>query len=92
VLSVIERWSRCGFREGRPALVINPEIERIVRRHPDHDSAAEHAGLAEHAAHSQRAERRELLAQKIDEAVARNHSRQIAPLDIDHKREIWTDL
>jgi len=54
-------------------VVVNPEVERVVRYHPEHQPVAEHAGLAEHTPQGDAAERRELLAQELGKAVAGNH-------------------
>src|SRR5207245_2456244 len=62
-----------GFLEGRPVVVINSEVEHVVRHHPEHHPVAEHAGLAEHTPHCDAAERSELLAQELGKVVAGNH-------------------
>src|SRR5258708_38546714 len=64
LLLVVEGRKAAGFLEGRPVVVINPEIERVVPHHPDHNPVAEHAGLAEHAPHGYGAERTKLFAQE----------------------------
>src|SRR5205823_11079730 len=75
LLLVVQRRRRCGFLEGRPVLVVDPEIERVVRHHPQHHAVAEHAGLAEHAPHGDTAKRRELLSDEFAKAVAGIHRR-----------------
>src|ERR1700733_5183116 len=73
LLLVVERRNRRGFLEDFPVVVINPEVERVVRYHPKHQTVAEHACLAEHAPHCETAERSQLLAEKLGKAVAGNH-------------------
>src|ERR1700730_13847265 len=73
LLLVAEGRKGCGFLEDRPVVVINPEVEHVVRHHPEHHPVAEHAGLAEHTPHCNAAERSELLAQERGKAVAGNH-------------------
>ena len=73
LLLVVEGRKGLGFLEGRPVVVINPEVERVVPHHPDHHPVAEHAGLAEHAPHGDGAERTKLFAQELGKAVAGNH-------------------
>src|SRR6476659_2725634 len=48
LLLVVEGRKGFGFLEGRPVVVINPEVERVVRHHPQHHPVAEDASLAEH--------------------------------------------
>jgi hypothetical protein len=48
---VVQGRNGLGFLEDRPVVVINPEVERVVRHHPEHQPVAEHAGLAEHTPH-----------------------------------------
>src|SRR5437899_4032000 len=73
LLLVAEGRKGFGFLEGRPVVVINPEVEHVVRHHPEHQPVAEHAGLAEHTPHCDAAERSELRAQELGKAVAGNH-------------------
>jgi len=54
-------------------VVINPEVERIVPHHPEHEAVAEDAGLAEHPPHGDMAERCELITQELGKAVAGSH-------------------
>src|SRR5882762_10195440 len=75
LLLVAEGRKGCGFLEDRPVVVINPEVEHVVRHHPEHHPVAEHAGLAEHTPHCNAAERSELLAQELGKVVAGNHPR-----------------
>jgi hypothetical protein len=60
---VIERRKGFGFFEDGPVVVVDAEMERVVAHHSEHDAITEYAGLAEHAAESDIAERRKLLAQ-----------------------------
>src|SRR5450755_2124782 len=69
LLLVAQGRKGLGFLEGRPVVVINPEVEHVVRHHPEHYPVAEHAGLAEHTPHCDAAERSELLAQKLGKAA-----------------------
>jgi hypothetical protein len=62
VLLVAEGRKALGFLEDRPIVVINPEVERVVRHHAEHQPVAEHARLAEHTSHCDAAEWSELLA------------------------------
>src|SRR4029077_8420778 len=48
---IVERRKGFGFLEGRAVVVVDPEVERVVPHHPEHEPVAEHAGLAEHAPH-----------------------------------------
>src|SRR5262249_40573544 len=74
LLLVIQRRKGRGFLE-RPAIaLIDPEVERVICHHPEHQPVAEDAGLAEHAPNREMAERGELLAQELGKAVACNHS------------------
>src|SRR4029077_2978384 len=41
LLLVVERRKGLGFLEGRPVVVVNPEVERVVRHHPEHQPVAE---------------------------------------------------
>ena len=61
LLLVAEGWKGLGFLEGRPIVVINPEVKHVLRHHPEHHPVTEHAGLAEHTPHCDAAERSELL-------------------------------
>jgi hypothetical protein len=56
LLRVVEGRKGLGFLEDRPVVVINPEVERVVPHHCEHQPVAEHAGLAEHAPHRDAAE------------------------------------
>ena len=79
-LLVVEKRKGLGFLERHPVVVINPEVEHVVRHHPEHHPVAEHAGLAEHTPHCDAAERSELFAQELSKAVACNHPRPfVAP-------------
>src|SRR5262245_33076227 len=79
LLLVAEGRRGLGFLEGRPVVVINPEVERVVRHHPQHQSVTEHAGLAEHAPHCHLAERGKLLTQELGKTVAGNHPPNLVP-------------
>src|SRR4029453_15620508 len=79
-LRVVEGRRGPGFLEGLAVVVIDPQVEHVVGHHPQHHAVAEHAGLAEHAPQADAAERRELLAQELGEAVAGNHPLRIAPI------------
>jgi hypothetical protein len=78
-LLVAEGREGLGFLEDRPVVVINPEVEHVVRHHPEHHPVAEHAGLAEHTPHCDAAERSELLAQELGKAGAGNHPPSSVP-------------
>src|SRR5882762_5051728 len=80
LLLVVERRKGLGFLEGRPVVVINPEVECVVPHHPEHQPVAEHAGLTEHTPHRYVAERGELLAQELGKAVADDHPKSSASL------------
>ena len=56
LLLVVERRKGFGFLERRAVLVINAEVECVLRHHPEHHAVAEHTGLAEHAPHCDAAE------------------------------------
>src|SRR5438876_11746653 len=73
LLLVIEGWKGLGFLEDRSVVVINPEVERVVRHHPEHHPVTEYAGLAKHTPHGEATERSELLAQELGKAVAGYH-------------------
>ena len=75
LLLVIEGRLRLGFLEDRPVVVINPNVERVVRDHSPHQSITKHARLAEHPPHSDAAEWSDLLAQELGKAVAGDHLR-----------------
>ena len=66
-----------GFREIRAVRIIDPEVERVVGHHAEHQPVAEYAGLAEHTPHGDVAERAQLIAQKVGKAVAGNHRRSL---------------
>src|ERR1700730_1936723 len=51
LLLVAEGRKGLGFLEDRPVVVINPEVEHVVRHHPEHRPVAEHTDLAEHTPH-----------------------------------------
>src|SRR6516162_3166071 len=70
---VVEGRNGLGFPEDRPVVVINPEVERVTRHHPEYQPVAEHARLAEHTAYCDAPERGELLPQELGKAVAGNH-------------------
>src|ERR1700746_2341173 len=70
LLLVAEGRNGLCFLEDRPVVVINPEVERLVRHHPEHEPVAEHARLAEHTPHRDAAEGSELLASELGTAVA----------------------
>src|SRR6185437_8054881 len=84
LLAVVERRGVAGFRESRPVLVVDAEVERVVGDHAQHHPVAEHAGLPEHAPHRDAAERRELIAQEFGEVVAGDHGLILA-----HDRLCW---
>src|SRR5262249_9606307 len=92
LLFIIERRKGRRFLKGRPVLVIDPEVERVVRHHPQHQPVAEHARLAEHAPHGDVAQRIELLAQELLEAVAGNHRLTLANLTPDRDFRAVTPL
>src|SRR5262249_48696137 len=69
----VERWKGLGFLEDRPIVVVDPEVERVVPYHAEHQPVAEDAGLAEHTPHCDPAERGELLTQELGKTVAGNH-------------------
>src|SRR5262249_61608500 len=73
LLLVIEGRNGLGFLEGCPVVIINPEIEHVLRHHPEHQPVAEDTGLAEHTPRRDAAERSELLAEELGKAVAGNH-------------------
>src|SRR5258708_39809098 len=73
LLLVVEGRKGRGFLEGRPVVIVNPKVERVVRQHPEHQPVAEYAGLAEHTPHCDAAERSELLAHELGKAVAGTH-------------------
>src|SRR5207302_5700589 len=73
LLLVVEGRKGLGFLKDGPVAVINPEIERVARHHPEHQPIAEHAGLSEHPPHRDTAQRSELLAQELGKAVAGDH-------------------
>src|SRR5262245_37232707 len=43
LLLVVEGWKSRGFCEGGAVVVVNPEVERVVRYHPEHHPVAEYA-------------------------------------------------
>src|SRR5262245_5337679 len=57
LLRIVEGRKGLGFLEGLPIVVINPEVERVVRHHPEHQPVAKHARLAKHPPHGDAAER-----------------------------------
>ena len=73
LLLVVERRRGLRFPERRAIVLIDPEVKHVLRHHPEHHATAEHAGLAEHPAHGDAADRRELLAQEFGKAVAGDH-------------------
>jgi hypothetical protein len=56
-----------------PIALVDPQVERVVGDHAEHHAVAEHARLAEHPAQRDAAERRQLIAQELGEAVAGDH-------------------
>src|SRR4029077_17643582 len=97
LLFVVEGRKGRSFLEGRAIAVIDPEVERVVCDHPQHQTVAEHAGLTEHAAHCDAAERSKLLLQELGETVAGNHAQpsfllaEIAARDDDLARVVAGD-
>jgi hypothetical protein len=82
LLLIVEGRKGLGFLEGRSVIVINPEVERIVPHHSEHQPVAEHAGLTEHTPHRYSAKRGELLAQELGKAIAGDH-----PQSFEHQTE-----
>jgi AraC-like DNA-binding protein len=73
LLLVIERREHLGLFERCAVLIIDSEIQRVLGHHSDHHAVEEYTGLAEHTAHRDAPERRELIAQKFGEGVACDH-------------------
>src|SRR6266404_601715 len=85
LLLIVEGRKGLGFLEIRPVVLINPQVEHVVRHHPEHQPVAEHAGLAEHTPHRDAAERSQLLAQELGKAVAGNHPLSSRPSGLTRK-------
>jgi len=68
LLRVVEGRKGLGFLEDRPVVVINPEVERVVPHHCEHQPVAEHASLAEHAPHGDATQRSELRCSRRNSA------------------------
>src|SRR5260370_8529162 len=75
---VVERRKGLGLLERRSVLIIDSDIEGILRHHAQHHSVAEDASLAEHASHCDVAHRRELLTQELCKGGAGNHAAPLA--------------
>src|SRR6476646_2136447 len=73
LLLVVQRWKGLSFLESLAVVVIDPEVERVVPHHPQHEPVTENTSLTEHAPHCEAAERSQLLAQKLGKAVAGSH-------------------
>src|ERR1700722_16961146 len=70
LLLVIEGRHGLSFLEDRPVVVIDPDVERVVCYHSQHQSVTEHPRLAEHPPHRDATKWSELLAQELGKAVA----------------------
>src|SRR5438105_5814993 len=58
LLLVVEGRKGLGFLKDGPVAVINPEVERVDRHHPEHMHIAENTGLSEQPTHQNTSQRR----------------------------------